>query len=91
MTIETYPCYVQIGDGTGEVVEVPTENDGTMLLTTVAAQFSNALGLRFKSESGLWRGVRVNGNVMDPPAEGWGDVEYSIVLRKGKFVRRRIS
>jgi len=82
MTDETYPCYVKVADDFDEVVEIPTEADGSMMLTSVKAQFPEAVGLRFKSDAGLWRGVRVNGNILDPPIEGWGETDYFIVLAK---------
>jgi len=73
MAQETYPCYVKVGESPGseELVEVPTEEDGSMLLTTITAQFADAIGLRFQSDSGAWRGVRVTGDVLDTPLEGW--------------------
>ena len=86
MTTNNYPCYVRIGASIGseDFVELPTEKDGTMLLSTVTSQFPTAVGLRFKSESGSWRGIRVNEKIMDPPLEGWRNCDYYIVLpRKG--------
>lgn len=82
MSVERYPCYVKVGDGSDDMVEVPTERDGSLMLTSVKAQFPEAVGLRFKSDAGSWRGVRVNGNYLDPPIEGWGTAEYTIVFAK---------
>lgn len=65
-----------------EIVEIPTEDDGTLLLSSVSAQFPNAVGLRYKTKSGSWRGMRVEGNNIDPPDEGWGDGDYSVVNKK---------
>ena len=81
---EVYPCYVQIGDSNSseDLVELPTENDGTIMLSTITAQFEDAIGLRFKSESGAWRGVRVTDGVLDAPLEGGGNGEYFITLPK---------
>ena len=48
-------------EGCGEPVEVETEEDGTLLLSTVTAQFPGAIGLRFRNkETGGLRGVRVH-------------------------------
>jgi len=78
---ETYPCYIAIADpSSGVCVELPSENDGTLLLSTVSSQFPGTIGLRFKSESGAWRGLRVTeDSVFDIPIDGWRDVKYQIV------------
>lgn len=84
MVAETYPCYVRIGEGGGsdELVELPTEADGTLLLSTITAQYPDAIGLRFKSETGSWRGVRVTDGALDVPLDGWGDRDYVITVPK---------
>lgn len=82
MAPEVYPYYVKVRDDCDDMVEIPTKSDGTMMLSSVKSQFPEAVGLRFKSAAGLWRGVRITGNILDPPLEGWGDDEYSIVLPK---------
>jgi len=81
-TQEKYPCYISIQDDvTGVSVELPSEKDGTMLLSTIASQFPGAIGLRFKSETGSLRGVRLSeDNVFDIPLDGWGSVDYQIVM-----------
>eukprot|EP00493_Phyllostaurus_siculus_P021770 UN22098 len=80
MTEETYPCYVRISAGpeSEEVIELPTEADGKLMLTTITAQFADAIGLRFKSESGAWRGMRFIDGALEPPIEGWGYNDYFI-------------
>jgi len=88
---DSYPCYVRVGEmGVEDIVELPTEEDGTMLLSTLTAQFPDAIGLRFKGESGNWRGVRIIDGVLNVPLEGWGEVEYFItkaaVKRKAEDV-----
>ena len=58
-----------------EPIEIPTESNGTMLLSTLAAQFPRVTGLKFRNpESNLLRGVRCHDNILFPPydAEGWG-------------------
>jgi len=90
MADETYPCYVKIGVE-GEFVELPTEKDGTMLLTTVASQFPGAVGLRFKTESGSWRGVRLSEDVLDVPLEGWGESEYYVVMPEQRAAKRKTT
>jgi len=80
MPVETYPCYVRISEGpeTEEVIELPTEADGKLMLTTITAQYPDAIGLRFKSESGAWRGMRFIEGALEPPIEGWGYNDYFI-------------
>lgn len=76
---ESYPCYVIIrGVGADDCVELPTEDDGGMLLSTINSQFPSAIGLRFKAESGAWRGLQVNGGVLQPPPDGWSGKEFHV-------------
>ncbi len=40
-------------------IEVPTEPDGTLLLTSITAQFAGTTGLKFRNaKTGGFRGVR---------------------------------
>lgn len=90
---ETYPCYILVGDDEDSDVymELPTEKDGSILLSTIQAQFPNAIGLKFKSSSGLWRGVRISDNILHPPFEGWDDNHYVITLPKQDPVKRKMD
>jgi len=80
MPEESYPCYVRISEGpeSEEVIELPTEGDGKLMLTTITAQYPDAIGLRFKSDSGAWRGMRFIDGALEPPIEGWGYNDYFI-------------
>ena len=73
--------YVRVRDAfdEDESVEVPTERDGTLLLSTVQAQFPGSVGLRYQGGSGLWRACRMIEGVIDPPIEGWEGIEFSVV------------
>ena len=31
--------------------------------------------------SGAWRGVRISGDVLHPPSEGWSNVKYVVVSK----------
>ncbi len=56
-------------------VEISAEPDGTLLLTSVTAQFPGSTGLRFRNpDTGGFRGVRCQEGVLHPPSEeeGWG-------------------
>ena len=91
MVSEKYPCYVRIVESTdtSEVMELPSEADGKVLLTTITAQFPEAIGLKFKSESGSWRGVRVTNGAVEPPLEGWGYTNYFITVAKKAEKRKQ--
>jgi len=61
-----------------EFMELPHENDGSLLLSTIQAQFPTAIGLKYKSSSGGWRGIRAEENILSPPSDGWGNVVYVV-------------
>ena len=67
----------------GDAVELPLEVDGTLLLSTLTGQYPETTGIRFKSDTGSWRGVRCEGNVIHPPPNGWGHTVYYIVRDDG--------
>jgi len=71
-------------DENEEPVEIPTESDGSLLLTSVTAQFPGATGLKYRNpETNTLRGVRLQGEVMFPPTEeGWGLYTYICVRIK---------
>ncbi|CAL4108201.1 unnamed protein product [Meganyctiphanes norvegica] len=65
--------FVQVtGDENEEPIEIPTESDGTLLLSSVEAQFPGATGLKYRhpASRGL-RGVRLHEGCLHPPDEGW--------------------
>ncbi len=80
--------YLQVAEDEGEEpIELPTEEDGTLLLSTLAAQFPGTSGLKFRNpDSGGMRGVRlVDGRFHPPdPDSGWGNNVYHCVFPKGK-------
>ncbi|KAI0980474.1 hypothetical protein GJ496_002880 [Pomphorhynchus laevis] len=69
----------------GEVIEIPIEDDGCILLSTICSHYPNASGLKYLSkESGVWRAVRVVDQKLYPSEGSWADVEnYNIVYPKG--------
>ena len=81
---ESYPCYIKVGDEEDdtEFMELPTENDGSILLSTIQAQFPSAIGLRFLSSSGSLRGVKISENVIYPPFDGWNERLYTTAVAK---------
>lgn len=68
-------------------IELPTESDGAILLSTLQAQFPGACGLRYKNpETDSWRGIRLLDNMLCPPAdEGWGCNLYVVVQKNGEL------
>ena len=71
-------------DENDEPVEIPTENDGTLALSSVCAQFPGATGLKYRNpDTNTLRGVRMTGETMYPPSEqGWGMYTYFCVRAK---------
>lgn len=68
-----------------EAIGISTEPDGTLLLSSVTAQFPGTTGLKFKhEESGSFRGVRCQDNSLFAPSEeeGWGKTVYICVKPK---------
>ncbi|KFB52252.1 AGAP003497-PA-like protein [Anopheles sinensis] len=68
-----------------EAVEIPLEDDGTLLLSTLQAQFYGACGLKYRNpENKAIRGVRLSDNKLHPfsPETGWGSHVYICVFPK---------
>ncbi|XP_055586591.1 TAR DNA-binding protein 43-like isoform X2 [Uranotaenia lowii] len=68
-----------------EAVELPLEDDGTLSLSTLQAQFYGACGLKYRNpENKAIRGVRLNDNKFHPfsPDAGWGHHIYICVFPK---------
>jgi len=59
-----------------EPIEIPTESDGTILLTSLTAQFPGVTGLKFRNpETNTLRGVRCSENQLYPPCQSQADPE----------------
>jgi len=86
-----YQSFVKISkDGSDDdIMELPREKDGTVLLSTVQAQYPSAIGLKYKSSSGGWRGIRAENNVLDPPHGGWGEDVY--IITESDALKRKAS
>lgn len=69
-------CYIQVcEEENDEPIEIPCEEDGTLLLSTLVAQFPGACGLKYRHpESRGLRGVRLLDGRMHSPDEGWNYV-----------------
>ncbi|OQR71961.1 TAR DNA binding protein [Tropilaelaps mercedesae] len=66
--------YIQVAeDEAEEPIELPGEPDGSLLLTTITAQFPNACGLKYRNpDTGAFRGVRLLEGRLHAPEGGWG-------------------
>lgn len=74
-------------DENDEPIEIPSEDDGTVLLSTVTAQFPGACGLRYRNPvSQCMRGVRLVEGILHAPEAGWGNLVYVVNYPKGLSV-----
>ncbi|XP_074097314.1 TAR DNA-binding protein-43 homolog isoform X2 [Cotesia typhae] len=76
--------YIQVAEDEGEEpIELPTEDDSTLLLTTLSAQFPGTCGLKYRNpESRTMRGVRLVDGRLHAPENGWGKAVYFCVFPK---------
>ncbi|XP_063222672.1 TAR DNA-binding protein 43-like [Bacillus rossius redtenbacheri] len=66
-----------------EPMELPTENDNTLLLSTLAAQYPGTSGLRYRNpQTNAMRGIRLTNGKLYPPENGWGDSVFYCVFPK---------
>ena len=78
--------YIQVAEEEQEEpIELPSEEDGTLLLSTLAAQFPGACGLKYRNpETGGMRGIRLAEGRLHPPDTLCGTHLYVTVFPKGK-------
>ncbi|XP_060574695.1 TAR DNA-binding protein 43-like [Ruditapes philippinarum] len=76
--------YIQVAeDENEESMEVPLEEDGTLLLSTLNAQFPGSCGLKYRNpESGAMRGIRLSDGRLYPPDNEWSNRMYVAVFPK---------
>ena len=81
--------YIQIAEEEAEEpIELPLEEDGTLLLSTLVAQFPSASGLKFRhAETGCFRGIRLVEGRLHPPEGVWDNQLYIAVFPKGTVLR----
>uniref|UniRef100_A0A8C6S7P5 TAR DNA binding protein, like n=1 Tax=Neogobius melanostomus TaxID=47308 RepID=A0A8C6S7P5_9GOBI len=72
--------YIRVAEEENEEpMEIPSEDDGTVLLSSVAAQFPGACGLRYRNpETQCMRGVRLVEGVLHAPENDWGNLVYVV-------------
>ncbi|XP_074598431.1 TAR DNA-binding protein-43 homolog isoform X2 [Brevipalpus obovatus] len=71
-------------DESSDPIELPVEEDGCMLLTTLTSQFPGASGLKYKNEdTGAWRAVSLSEHKFQTPDRGWNSsTRYYAVFPK---------
>lgn len=82
--------YLQVAEEEGEEpMELPAEEDGTLLLSTLQAQYPGTSGLKYRNpDTNAIRGIRLVEGRLHPPTveDGWGAQVYICVFPKGKCV-----
>ena len=86
--------FLQVAEEEGEEpIELPIEEDGTLLLSTLQAQYPGACGLKYRNpENRAIRGVRLTELRLHPPTPdgGWGTQIYFCVFPKGKLIKQSV-
>ena len=79
--------YVQIAeDENEESIELPYEEDHSLLLSTLVAQFPGACGLKYRNpDTGGFRGLRLVDGKISPPEGDWSTFVYIVVFAKGNI------
>ena len=73
-----------VADDGDEPLELPIEEDGTILLTTLSAQFPGSCGLKYRNpDTGTMRGIRLSDGRLYPPDNDWGKQVFICVFPKG--------
>ena len=80
-------CIQVAEDENEEAMELPCEEDNTLLLSTLIAQFPGACGLKYRNrETGGLRGLRIVDGKIFPPGGSWESPVYIAVFPKGDFL-----
>ena len=81
--------YIKVAeDENDEAVELPCEEDNSILLSTVTSQFPGASGLKYRNpESNAMRGLRLADGKFIAPEKGWTAFSsYFCVFPRGKHI-----
>lgn len=83
--------YVQVVEEEGdEPIELPAEEDGSLLLSTLVAQFPGSSGLKYRStETNGVRGVRLADGRLFAPDGVWGGITFITVYPKAVSVTEK--
>ncbi|XP_025425879.1 TAR DNA-binding protein 43-like [Sipha flava] len=88
--------FVQVSetnDSEKEIVDLPLEDDSTLLLSTLRAQYPDACGLKYVApDNGRTRAIRLADNKLHPPTEeGWGEIVYFCSFNKDNVQKRKLN
>merc|ERR1712002_926457 len=61
-------------------MEFPKEDNSTILVSTLQAQFPSAIGLKYRGSSGAWRALRAVDGVLEAPKDGWANRIYCLTI-----------
>lgn len=84
--------YLYVCDEDGqEPVEIPCEEDSTVLISTINSIFSGCIGLKYRNpQNNCIRAVRLTDGKLFPPEGGWSSIVYIAVYPKGNFFLKYI-
>lgn len=73
-------------DSQEDSIEIPVETEGFILKSTLTSMFPGSCGLKFKTDEGSWRSVRVLNNNFYPAGDKWNDkITYVANFPKGIY------
>lgn len=77
--------HVRVCENVGDTpIALPVEEDNTLLLSTVAAQYPGVIGLKYEKESILY-GIKYLEGRFFPSNGSWdNEIVYRCVFKKGK-------
>ncbi|XP_065567367.1 myosin heavy chain 95F-like isoform X2 [Artemia franciscana] len=80
--------YISVKSPSRRTIELPLEDDDSLLLTTLTSQFPDAIGLTFYCESSQGtRGLKVSEGKLWPPRGGWSNIIYSCTSIKERIYK----
>ena len=76
--------YILVTDAEdSETMEVPSEDDGSLSVSSLAAHYPGATGLKYRV-NGHVRAVKLTNGKLYAPEGGWQDITYYCIFPKGK-------
>ncbi|XKL69142.1 hypothetical protein PGB90_006911 [Kerria lacca] len=80
--------YVQVTDvEDSEPIEIPSEDDGSLTVSTLAAHYPGATGLKYHLD-GHTRAVKLANGKLYPPENGWNELVYYCIFPKDNTKRK---
>jgi len=83
--------YVQVSESeNSDPIDIPTEEDKSILLSTIEAQYPGVIGLKYRVDNRL-RIVRLNEGKLYPPEDGWLERIYMCNFRSTPTKRKHLE